>query len=115
MKNAIKILALTSLLTGTALAHDGNNGWVTAKDYTLWSSTNGTDVIRLQVKDGVYNPAGHCTDPDSYMVGRSLTKEAQQRIYSTLLSAKIAGHPVRLQLDTNNCEWSRPKILNVTI
>lgn len=49
------------------------------------------------------------------MVSSALSAEVRQRIYSTLLAAKLAGRPVRLYLDTNACESNRPRVNNVTI
>lgn len=112
------ILNLTALIffVGNVHAHNGNNGQVTTEGFTVWSNTYGSDTIRVFPNDGVYNPAGSsCSDPDSYMVSTSLSKEAQQRIYATLMAAVMAKHAVDLILDTNGCEDGRPKILHVAI
>jgi hypothetical protein len=110
----------TALIFGSlqARAHDGNNGFVTLSGvYTLWSNTYAGDTIRIVVTSlDYYNPAGSaCTNVDSYMVSSAISAEARQRIYSTLLAAKMAGKPVKLSLDTNYCEQARPRVLNVTL
>jgi len=105
-----------SLYSSVIFANDGNDGWVTASNFALWTTTYGSDVIRVEVSDGYYNPAGTvCTDLDSYMVSTALSKEAQQRIYSALLSASLANKSVRLFIDTNYCQNSRPMIKTVVI
>jgi len=110
------VLMVVLLAGSNTYAHDGANGWVTVQDYRLWSNTNNSDVIRIQVDDGYYNPASStCPDPDSYMVSTSLSVAAQQRIYSTLLAATMASKPVSLNLSTDSCEDQRPKIINVVV
>ena len=115
--NRLMFLIVMVSVSFSLSAHDGNDGWVTIQDYKLWSNTYGSDTIRVEVSDGYYNPDNSCPESeiDSYMVSSSLSVEAQQRIYSTLLSALMASRSVRLRLDTNTCEQNRPKILNVTI
>lgn len=99
-----------------AFTHDGNNGWVTAKNFRLWTNTYTNEQIRLEVTDGYYNPAGTgCSELDSYMVSTTLPKEIQARIYSTLLSAVTTGKSVKLKINTNNCESLRPMIETVVI
>lgn len=112
----LNMLVLVGLVIGgmlPVLAHDGNEGWVTASSFKLWSNTYGADTIRIEALD-YYNPAG-CGDADSYMVSASLSGEARQRIYATLLAAKLATKPVRLRLDTSTCQDGRPKIINVML
>ena len=113
------VFAMVTLASLGASAHDGSNGQVTlaASSYKLWTNTPGAgNAIRISllVAD-YYNASGNCTDVDSYMVSSALPAEARQRIYSTLLSAKLAGKPVRLYIDSNNCESQRPMVMNVTI
>ena len=102
------------LFISNTFAHDGDNGWVTAQGYTLWSNTLDESVIRIVPNDGVYNPA-NCSDADSYFVSTAHTQEVQQRIYSVLLSALFAERSVRVRLDTGSCEGARPKVLHVTV
>jgi hypothetical protein len=112
------VFAMVTLASLGASAHDGNNGTVTlaADSYKLWTNAGAGNVIRISLKVAdYYNPAEHCNDVDSYMVAAALGAEVRQRIYSTLLSAKLAGKPVRLYLDTNACEEQRPRVVNVTI
>lgn len=84
-------------------------------DYQLWSTTNGTDVIRvIPIGTPVSNtqePA--CSDPDSYMVKSDLTESSINRIYSTLLAAKMASKPITLVV--SGCQLNRPAIVNVII
>ena len=113
------VFAMVTLASLGASAHDGNNGMVTlaADSYSLWTTAGSGNVIRISLHNGndYYNASGNCNDVDSYMVASALGTEVRQRIYSTLLSAKLAGKPVRLYLDTNNCEENRPRVVNVTI
>lgn len=106
---------LMALYATNAQAHDGNDGWVKISNFKLWSNTYQSDVIRIETSDGYYNPAGRCSNLDSYMVSTVLSLEIQQRIFSTLLAALMAGKDIRLRLDTQLCEQDRPSILNVTI
>ncbi len=115
MKTTMPMLLL-ALSSTQALAHDGNDSWVTAKDYQLWSNTYTDEHIRVVPSDGMYNPAGEqCSDLDSYMVDTSLPEPVKQRIYSTLLSAVMAKRSVKLRLDSSSCENLRPKIITVVI
>ena len=108
---AVFVYALASF----SHAHNGNNGWVTLSTFTLWSNTYEADTIRVSAPD-YYNPAGAvCNNPDSYMVSSTISEQARQRIYSTLLAAKMANKPVNVSLATNTCQEGRPKIINVTI
>ena len=81
--------------------------WVDLTGFYLWSNTYLLDVIRVEVGGVIQNPGG-CSDPDSYMVLTTLSAEAKQRIYSTLLAAKLAGRPVRLRVD--GCESNKPPL-----
>lgn len=115
----LSVFAMVTLAALGASAHDGDGGQVTltADSYKLWSNTPGSNnVIRISMRaDSVYNPSQNCTDLDSYMVSSVIPEVARQRIYSTLLAAKLAGRPVRLYIDTNACEDKRPRVNNVTI
>lgn len=86
--------------------------WVDLTDFYLWSNTYLLDVIRVEVGGAIQNPGG-CSDPDSCMVLTTLSEEAKQRIYSTLLAAKLAGRPVRLRVD--GCESDKPTIISVVL
>lgn len=108
------VIACLILMSTPLLAHNGNDGFVTADGYKLWSNTYGTNVIRVFPSDGYYNPAS-CANVDSYFVSTEISLESQQRIYSTLLAAKLASKPVVLRLDTDYCEDNRPRILHVII
>jgi hypothetical protein len=114
------VFAMVTLVSlGASAANDGSNGVVTlaATSYKLWTNVGSSSVIRISViaPETIYNASGTCTDPDSYMVSSTLPADARQRIYSTLLSAKLAGRPVRLYIDSNICEDNRPRVNNVTI
>lgn len=115
MKKILLSVFLTFLST-QCFSHDGNNGWVTISNFDLWSNTYTEPQIRVNLNnDTYYNPAGHCTLIDSYMVSTALTEKQQDRIYSMLLAAVMAKKPLRVRLDTNYCENNRPRILNVVI
>lgn len=114
------VFAMVTLASlGASAANDGSNGVVTlgASSYKLWTNVGTGNVIRLSVvaPETIYNAAMTCNDPDSYMVSSALPADVRQRIYSTLLSAKLAGKPVRLYIDSNICEDNRPRVTNVTI
>jgi len=49
------------------------------------------------------------------MVASELSTEAQQRIYSTLLAAKLSNKSVKAFINTGECEQSCPKIMNIVI
>lgn len=115
MKRSIIFAAVLLGATSAASAHDGNNGWVTISTFNLWSNTYNSDTIRIEATD-YYNPAGAvCNNVDSYMVSSTISAEARQRIYSTLLAAKMANKSARLSLDTSTCQEGRPKVLNVML
>ncbi len=115
-KKIIKpLISLACIFTiSNAFSHDGDNGWVTAQGYALWSNTFEESVIRIIPNDGVYNPAD-CADADSYFVSTVHAQEVQQRIYSILLSSSFAERSVRIRLDTESCEGNRPKVLHVSV
>ena len=87
--------------------------FVMLEDFTLWSNTYETDTIRVYKKDNqpVVNP-NSCGDPDSYMVASRLSEDARERIYSSLLAAKMANRTVKIWV--SGCERERPAILHVT-
>lgn len=114
MNRTLFLLLLGLLVSLQTFAHNGNDGWVTAKSYQLWTNTYGSKEIRVVPNDGVYNPQG-CSDPDSYMVSTAHADSVQQRIYSSLLAAKLAGQSVRLNIDSSACQGSKPRILTVVI
>lgn len=109
--NKITFAIFLDLLTSTKLA-EAAGVWVDISDYYLWSNTYQNDTIRIEVASGYQNPSG-CSDPDSYMVLTTLPEPSKQRIYSTLLAAKMAGRGVRLRVD--GCETGRPSVQNVIL
>ncbi|MGH8602100.1 MAG: hypothetical protein ACREXR_04785 [Gammaproteobacteria bacterium] len=113
MRNILVSVGLAAASVFPVTAHDGNDGWVTVSSFRLWSNTYGADTIRIEAAD-YYNPAA-CSDGDSYMVSSILSGEARQRIYATMLAAKMATKPVRLRLDTSTCQDGRPRIVNVML
>lgn len=86
---------------------------VDVADYQLWSTTNGTDIIRLIPTGVAVNnaQAPSCPDADSYMVKSTLSASSIDRIYSSLLAAKMSSKPVTITI--SGCETSRPAIVNV--
>lgn len=115
----VAVFGLVTLASAGASAHDGNGPFVTLNSgsYALWSGTYTDPTIRiiLTVSD-YYNPAT-CGNNDSYMVSTTISAESRQRLYSTLLAAKLAGKPVKLVLETANnvCEQGRPKVVSVIV
>lgn len=112
------VFSMVTLASVGAHANDGNDHFVTLSGAcTLWSNTHSNDTIRIVVTPAdYYNPAGAiCCDVDSYMVASNISAEARQRIYSTILAAKLAGKAVKLYVDSDGCEQGRPRVLNVTI
>lgn len=111
-----KFILLSTMITvplfvNAAFAQDG---WVEISEFALWSNIYEQRQIRVETKAQRHNPA-QCSDPDSYMVDESLPAEVKERIYSTLLSAYHANAPIKLFVNTNACERSRPEILNVLL
>lgn len=106
--------SMVTLVSAFGYAHDGNDGVVTLNTpYSLWSNTDNGDVVRLSLDNGEYYNPSACTNVDSYMVSTAIPAEARQRIYSTLLSMKLAGKPVKLFVE--GCEDGRPRVRNVIV
>lgn len=104
-------IALTSFLlviSTNLIAGD----WHETDSFYLWSNTYQAEIIRVEVPSGIINPSA-CSDPDSYMVLSSIAESAQQRIYSTLLAAKMAGKKIQLRID--GCESNKPALINVRL
>lgn len=99
------------LLTSTNIT-EAAGVWVDISDFHLWSNTYEYDIIRVEVVSGYQNPSS-CSQPDSYMVLTTLSESSKQRIYSTLLAAKMANRGVRLRVD--GCQGDRPAIQNVIL
>lgn len=91
------------------------NGWVTLSSYRLWSNTYTSEIIRVETADYYHPAGGACNNIDSYMVSAALSAEARQRIYATMLAAKLSARPIRARVDTTTCQDGRPKILNVML
>lgn len=122
----------TTLLFLLALSWQSQAGWVVVSDFALWSNTYNSDTIRISTPGGVSNP-DNCAESDSYMVSPIFTLEEApdpqsstadleatiqkqhvlNRIYSTLLAAKMSGKPEKLYLD--DCYRNRPAVRNVII
>jgi hypothetical protein len=79
-------------------------------NFELWSTTNGLDVIRVVPTSAAVVGIG-CSDPDSYLVKTTMSDKSVNRIYATLLTAKISSRQVRLFV--SGCELNRPAIVNV--
>ena len=108
MKKILSILTGMSLMTNTFAV----GVWVDLTSFELWSNSYTDSQIRILVADTPVNPSG-CADPDGYMVLSTLPQAVQQRIYSSLLTAKIADRPITLRVD--GCEDTRPAVLHVIL
>src|SRR5688572_17625434 len=64
---------------------------------SLWSNIHGDNHIRIQTTPIVNNWG--CIDPDSYVVLPTIAKEAQARIYATLLAAKALSKPITFMVE----------------
>lgn len=111
------VFSLLMVLAVPVFAHNGNNGWVTIKGFDLWSSTYTDSQIRIIISgDTYYNPAGcNAAMVDSYMVSTAQPESHQNRMFSMLLAATMAGKAVSIRLDTNYCENNRPRIITVML
>ena len=88
------------------------NNFYFMDNFELWSNTYETDVIRVVDLGGIQNPES-CGDPDSYYVSTALSSESQNRIYSTLMAAKISGKTIEIVL--NGCEGNKPRLVSVLL
>jgi len=84
---------------------------VVANSVQVWSNIYGDNRIRVATPGQSVVNSSSCADPDSYMVLTTIPKEAQARIYATLLTAKGMGKPVVLHVE--GCESGRPAIVSV--
>jgi hypothetical protein len=113
--------AVMTLASTLAHAHDGSDGWVTLNQpYYLWSNTYEDNIIRIMLRvPDYYHPYINTTScpnsitADSYMVSTAIPADARQRIFTTLLSAKLAGKPVRLFID--GCQGGLPRVQMVAV
>lgn len=109
-KVCVFVLWFLSFASSSVFA--SGNHYITFSNFDLWSNTYLDPTIRIDDKDGEQNP-GDCTDPDTYFVATSISQEAQNRIYSTLLAAKLSSKPVTAIL--NDCLSNRPRIISVIL
>ena len=77
----------------------------------VWPNASGNNVIRITTPTQSIVNNWACADPDSYMVLSTIEKEAQARIFATLLTAKAANKPVTIRVQ--GCELGRPAIISV--
>jgi hypothetical protein len=108
MKNIFLLCTLILFCSNTHAA----GVWVDISDIKLWSNTYTADTIRVETSEARMNPS-NCSDPDSYMVLSTLSEPTQQRIYSSLLAAKMSNKIIRLRID--GCQSERPAIINVVL
>ena len=108
MKKILLVLAGMSLMPNSFAA----GVWVDLTDFDLWSNIHTDTNVRIGVAGDIANPSG-CSGPDSYMVLSTLPQAIQQRIYSSLLTAKAAERPIKLRVE--GCENSRPAVLHVIL
>lgn len=104
-----KRLALSALFL---LSLNATASEVVLDKFQLWSTTNGDDLIRV-IPTGTAVVANGCSDPDSYFVKSTLSETVKDRIYNTLLSAKLSKQAVTIKL--SGCETNRPAIDTVII
>jgi len=93
-------------------ANSQANELVLIEDYELWSSTYLSERIRVIPKNAAIIES-QCSDPDSYMVSTSLSHEVQSRIFSVLMTAKVANQPVKINV--KGCEDNRPAITSAIL
>lgn len=106
----VRQLAVASIILYSASSSAASQD-IVLNNIEVWSNANGNNIIRVMSPgQPIVNNWG-CSDPDSYMVLSSIAKEAQARIYATLLAAKAMGKPITIRVE--GCEFSRPAILNV--
>lgn len=104
-----KLLAFITLVIASAPAAAVTE--VVANSVQVWSNVYCDNRIRIATPGQAVVNNGGCSDPDSYMVLTTVPKEAQARIYATLMSAKMAGKPVTLHVE--GCESGRPAVVSV--
>ena len=107
--NRLKLLCLFMFSSSSYSLADG---YVELVEYQLWSTTNGANTIRV-IPTGALVDAQGCSDPDSYMVKTTLEEAAINRIYSSLLTAKMSDKPVKIYIQ--GCEVNRSAIVNVIL
>jgi len=108
----IKTILAAAMLGFMSLPAYSTDTFVTLTEYELWSNTYNDSQIRILDLDGVSNPES-CTDPDSYFIDPATSDVLENRIYSTLLAAKIGNQEVTVVL--NSCWSNRPRIINVIL
>jgi len=108
MKSGLVLLA--GALLFTAYAHAAGTVYVT--NFSVWSNTYNDPTIRVTTGETRFNPES-CTDPDSYMVDDTLPDLVKNRIFSTLMAAKMAGKKIRLWI--SGCYANRPAIKTVIL
>jgi hypothetical protein len=91
--------------------------WHDVTNLQLWSNAYTAPQIRIALPNQtVKNPSacpGDANTIDSYMVNETLPVDVKQRIYSTLLAAKMAKISIRLRIE--GCYGGRPAITNVVL
>lgn len=113
MSKTNKWLAAASIMVSMASSFCDADTQVVVSNYQLWATTNGNDIVRV-IPTAISVANGEaCSDPDSYMVKSTLSAGQINRIYSTLLAAKISGKPVRLV--TSGCMTNRPAIVDALL
>ena len=82
----------------------------------LGLDVGGVDILIQDISKPLKNAAiieSQCSDPDSYMVSTSLSHEVQSRIFSVLMTAKVANQPVKINV--KGCEDNRPAITSAIL
>lgn len=100
-KNILKIV----LLSIGILSCNANAAWRTSTGYIEALAIYDRHQIIVTLKDNDGAPVAACSNKTQFIIPASYSEESRNRMYSTLLAAKMAGVPASISYnDVDNCD-----------
>lgn len=100
-KNILKMF----LLISSVLSCNANAAWLTSTGYIETLTIYDRNQIIVKLKDNNGAPVAACSNKSSFIIPATYSEEARNRMYSTLLAAKMASVPASISYnDVDNCD-----------
>lgn len=100
-----KLIRKIIFITTCIIATKANAEWINSSGQVESLSVYDRNKILVKLKDNNGSPIAACSNKEYFIIPATYSEESRNRMYSTLLAAKVAGQKVMLAYsDVGNCD-----------